>query len=261
MKTDVLEWLPVQALANDQILAAIGVAVAKWAGLWFGIAKFDLVDVETSYDYHPHNARCEMAQRYGGGLWLVDYEACAQNLALLALDAGSKSFAPTAGDQQLLSAFGKSIVDDFANMIAHELGLEHNRYPDQAWTAAHGSLRLGLASASASADLDTLMTLVIEGPALVAFRKRLIAADPVERGALLDRQSAVVRTACTCSARFGFAKLGKSDFVGLEAGDVIMLDQLIAEPIDLTLSTTGQLVAKASPKFDEDRLIMTMCEL
>lgn len=256
-----LEWLPIQALANDQILASISAAVTKWTGLWFGTAKFDLIDVEASYDYHPLNVRCETAQRYGGGLWLVNYEACAQKLALLALDAGSKNFAPTAGDQHLLSAFGKSIVDDFANMISHELGFEHSQYPDKAWTAAHGSLRLGLASASVSADLDTLMTLVIEGPALVAFRKRLIVADPVERGALSDRKSAVVRTPCTCSARFGFAKLGKSDFVGLEPGDVIMLDQLIDEPIDLTLSTTGHLVAKASPKFDEDRLIMTMCEL
>lgn len=252
-----LEWLPVQALADDQILAAIGAAVTKWAGLWFGIAKFELSDVETSCDYHPFDVRVETAQRYGGGLWLVNYEGCAKNLALLALDAGSKNVAPTAGDLQLLTAFGERIVDDFANVIVDELGLEQNRYPDQAWTAANGSLRIGVASP----DLDMLMTLVIEGAALVAFRKQLIAPYRPKSDVLSDRQSAGMRTPCTCSARFGFAKLGKSDFVGLEAGDVIMLDRRIDEPIDLMFSTTGRLVAEAHPKFDNDRLIMTMCQL
>lgn len=252
-----LEWLPVQALANDQILAAIGAAVAKWTRLWFGSAKFTLVDVETSRNYHPLDVDDKTARRYGGGLWLINCEYYAQNLALLALDAVAKNLALTAGDRQLLTAFGERIVDGLANMIAAELELEQEQYPDQAWTAVHGSLRIGLASA----NLDASMILVIEGAALVAFRKRLIAPYRPMSNVLSDRQSAVVRTPCTCSARFGFARLGKSDFVGLEAGDVIMLDQRIDEPVDLTLSTTGQLVAKASSRFDEDRLIMTMCQL
>ena len=257
MKTDVLEWLPVQALANDQILAAVGAAVAKWAGLWFGIAKFALVDVETSRNYHPLEVHDKTARRYDGGLWLVNCGDYAQNLALLALDAVAKNSAHTASDRQLLSVFCERIADGIANMIADELELEQEQYPDQAWTAAHGSLRIGLASA----NLDASMILVIEGPALVAFRKRSIAPYRPKGDVLSDRQSASVRTPCACSARFGFARLGKSDFVGLEAGDVIMLDQRIDEPVDLTLSTTGQLVAKASSKFDEDRLIMTMCQL
>lgn len=230
MSPSVRQWLPPQIAERPVIRSTLDMAVSAWSERWFAGAT---VSVSRTHQTGRRAVSGEIVMVMGeSAVRLKLVGEGRTRLAGLALDMVIERLELTESDRRLVEGVARDVMDDLLRTLHTALGLpcegEARSVPDG--PIPHGGLDVFLAE-GAGPDL-AVMTLPLSD--LVAVR---LAAMPAPRrpqtplGALSD---AVAEAAVPLRARLGAARLSLGELRSLAVGDVVLLDQVIDEPLDLT---------------------------
>ena len=215
-------WLPKDAFTEERILQVLANSVAAWSANWFARARVAVSEI--SQDSHAAlttERRFALEMSLDGKRRLLN--------ALLDVDLSRES--GREGDSRVLSALAVHVVEDLGERIDALLSVD-------AAGSSGRVINVGLAI-----EGWAIVTLLIAEEALVPLIKAGIeAAAP--QCPVSSREAALGRTRLVAHAVLGRTELGLSDLKELNAGDVLVLDRGLSEPVELLLA--GRALARGT---------------
>ena len=239
MTTDVWDWLPDGALAATEVLDRLDGALEAWCIRWF--PSWRLVRQNLKFAPPPPvepvvASGSSLLIRAGAGHEDV-VTARALNLDLARLEL-------TDGDRALADAFRDRMFGDLVRTVEAALASEALVMDD-----ASGRVIVDLR------DDEGRKLLLIETTRAVLGRARRMSVDPAPapRAALIPVATAIADAPVTVRARLGSSSVSLSEARRLSAGDILVLDQALDAPFDLTgpgdvTIACATLVDTASPR-------------
>lgn len=221
-----------QAFTPDAICEALADPVAKWSQRWF--VREAATVAAARHDSGPQPIVPPQVQRVDGAVATATLAGRGKRQMLeTALDVVLAEQMPGEGDHRLLDAFATEIVEDLVAGIDGFLG--GPVAPTQAGGRIVASIAIGHVE---------LLSIAFPDHALVARLKG--RCRPLRRttGTPVGRLAALRDTVLVAEAVLGRVRLPVGEVEQFAVGDVLLLDQLLADKIALRLAAQGDPIAK-----------------
>lgn len=260
MTRRIVEWLPTNSLFDHRISEQIDCAVEEWGKLWLpvGTSGYSVSEFVASKWDQRWSPKEQTWDAIGAGLVQFSGENASLSLAKALVDAPESSLKPSQADKNLLSLFARDALADLAEIIVEKLGAlsiptkaEHNlTQPLKIAELKLRSVTKWLPDLHIGLPLDML----------VSARKALIgspAGKPPEPTKLVN---AITDERITVMAKLGTAQIAAADLLGLEAGDVLVLDTLVTKSFPIISTKSGEAICMARLEHDDGRLHLQVAE-
>jgi hypothetical protein len=220
-------WLPATALRADQLESRLSQAIDEWSHKWFarrpmrlvGASSGDVIDGEWQ------------ALDEGLGLSVTPNGPSAIAAALLDLSADEKLSAPA--DDAVVERLARTCVEDLKDRLCGLLGLP----VDSLWLGESfpGAGVAGATFWSIGTDGEPSALCLRADPELLVRLAKRGVATPAERLDLRPLREGLVRQPVALSAFLGGCELTLSEVASLAPGDVLVLDQAVGDPLELSV--------------------------
>lgn len=256
MTTRANEWLPVEALVDPRLKARLDEAVLRWGERWLGaagmfeIAGFGHRKPITKLPTTPIDWRATET-----GISCVWTEQLALKFGLVIVDSKDRNRLRSKSDKTLLAGLAWEALLDLTDLFAKSLRLETGSHQ----FSADYERQIGWRVNSITKLLPEL-EFKVPASALVPARKALIGSNTAVYAAEDRLSDLCANTSLPIQAVLGAANMSWSECRDLEAGDVVILDQLLEMPFPLTALKSGSEVCKVSLSQDESRLRLAVVE-
>jgi flagellar motor switch/type III secretory pathway protein FliN len=221
----VSNWLPRDAYGADAVKAALAGIVADWSAAWFARHAVTISAVRAG--------REALVPARSGGLSVEGYpvraelsESGEQHLLEATLDVDLSANPPNGKDTTLLKAVAAEAVEDLVKALNN--GLEAGNPTGPTVGAKQINIILSVAG-------NAMMTLMLPEHSLVSALKARLGPPAASATALVSRVAALSTTRVVAEGLLGRAEIEVSDLKGLSAGDVLLLDRSLSEPVELRL--------------------------
>lgn len=228
----VRDWLPLEAFDPEAISGILADPVAKWSQRWFARSAAGVATIR--HESGLPSIVLPQIQRIDGAVTIATLPGRGKrHLLETALDVSLAEHMPNEGDHQLLDAFATEVVEDLVSGVDGLLGGLDAR-PD----------RGNRIVATISIARIELLSLSFPDHALVPRLKNrhLPLRRPTDKPG--SRLAALRDTTLVTEAVLGSARLPVGDVEGLAIGDVLVLDQMLADRIILRLAGQHDPIAK-----------------
>ena len=244
------DWLPAEASERGAVRAAVETVIAGWASHWFGRGDLRLFEWALAERGRPVDPAAW--RPCGPGLEVCCPVRAANRLAGLALDARLEGMDLGERDRLLVSAFARRIVDDLVERLRRLFVGD----TETVQTVARPDDRR--ITASIADGSDVLISLSVSTALLLGLTRRTLPAPPVAARIAGDRLSALGHSAVRLEVTLGTATLSLAEAKGLACGDVLVLDRRLADPAELSLASSADVVARGVLTEDDGRLALVL---
>lgn len=237
------DWLPAGIVAGEGVRNAVSSAVAAWCEDWFARPAVRLAHLRT-VEPEPAVLRAGW-RRIGGQLAANLPRRNASRLLGWALDVQLEQQEQTETDQRLLEAFENRMLADLGRRIETALGMPLSGTPAFEAVDDPGGPYGGVSMALADAHEGDLMQLALPIEALLPFCRSSMPPRRERSEPMADLLPALGPTTVRIAASLGRAELSLDDLRNLAPGDVLVLGTGVNDPIDISLSGSQAVLAKA----------------
>lgn len=256
MTTKANEWLPVEALIDPRLKARLDEAVLRWGERWLGVAgTFEIADFGHRKPTAKLPATTVDWRNTETGISCVWTEQLALKFGLVIVDSKDRNRLRSKSDKTLLAGLAWEALLDLTDLFAKSLRLETGSHQ----FSADYERQIGWRVNSITKLLPEL-EFKVPASALVPARKALIGSNTAVYAAEDRLSDLCANTSLPIQAVLGAANMSWSECRDLEAGDVVILDQLLEMPFPLTALKSGSEVCKVSLSQDESRLRLAVVE-
>ena len=245
-------WLPDTAAGAAAVERRFAEIVENWSAHWFARQILLPADPAASPAVEPEGLRLLRSEE---GLTLGTDAAARRTIALLMLDAPAAQDAGTEDDGRLLERLANSVLDDLCGRLSVGSGTPATATrwleADEASPQEDGAAFM----AFASTPRHPLVRLSVPRSiaATLARQKQSSSTGTASLAPLAPLADALRRQPVRLSAHLGSCRVTLADLVGLEPGDVLVLDTPLAEPVPLVLDG-GSRAGSCSVQQENDRL-------
>lgn len=212
MNLKVRNWLPKSAFGEAAVKAGLGDAIAAWSSRWFAGAQAAVASVH-----------------HGGGPVTIDMPPRSKRYLLeAALGIELAGQVLCEADRQLLDALAQKIAEDLLAELDRVLGTDDG-----------DGERLGVRLAIGE---NEILSLALPEHLLVPVLKRRLGGAMARNKIAASRAEALKKTKLNMHGHIGRADLAISELRQLGAGDVLVLDRMVGEPVELRLA--GSVIAR-----------------
>ena len=256
MTTRANEWLPVEALVDPRLNARLDEAVSSWGERWLGsVSAFEI----TGFGLRKPIAKLPAIpvdwRATETGISCVWSEQLALKFGLVIVDSKDRNRPRSKSDKALLTGLAWEVLLDLTDLFAKTLRLEAGLHG----LSADYEKQIGWRVNSITKLLPEL-EFKVPASALVPARKALIGSNTAIYAAEDRLSDLCANTSLPIQAVLGAANMSWSECRGLEAGDVVILDQLLGMPFPLTAQKSRSEVCKVSLSQHEDQLRLAVVE-
>lgn len=224
-------WLPDEALVAPEVLGRLDAAVEAWSERWFrGLA---LTRRRTLFEA----ASGGRVTASGPRVAVRATETEVAKLVTRAVGLDIERLELTEADQAVLAAFRKAMMDDLAGAFEEALG-QPGASP---CPAASGAVAFELAAD----DGRKVVAVETSRAALATARLAGLAPPTRTRPALASLRAAIADLPVRLSVRLGSAAVALPEVRRLGAGDVVILDRGLDEPLVVASGSPETVVACA----------------
>lgn len=236
------EWLPDEALVDHRLKLVADETLLRWSERWLGQAsgythsKFKLIKPAVAAPISVAEWRQSSA-----GMDCNWSETLGTRLGLAIVDAKDRKSQLSASDKALLVELAWDALSDLADMIRKGLHIGPMAVADSQsslglieWQVRHTEKHLP--------DL----ALRLSASAFVAARKAIIGTKIFERETSGPLSLACADAKVKVKAILGDARISWGELKTLEPGDVVVLDQLMADSFPLLSAKSGAEVCRLS---------------
>lgn len=244
------DWLPAEASERGVVRAAVETVIAGWASHWFGRGELRLFEwalAETGRPVDPAAWRS-----CGPGLEVCCPLRAASRLAGLALDVRLEGMDLGERDRLLVSAFARRIVDELVERLRRLF------VGDAETVASEPRPDERRITASIADGSDVLISVSVSTALLLGLTRRTLPALPAPARIAGDRLSALGRSAVRLEVTLGTAMLSLAEAKGLACGDVLVLDRRLADPAELSLASSADVIARGVLTEDDGRMALVL---
>jgi flagellar motor switch/type III secretory pathway protein FliN len=253
--TQARAWLPAGALDDGTLAALVSGAVEAWSAKWILRGSMEVVKPLAPIVGPAPAGRWRVLPE---GAALAVEEEAELALAAMMLDAATVARAPTEADRRLCHALAQTAITDLCRRLASAFGLPGDSlWRDAEARAFDGS---GFGCEIGRAGQPAAMQLRVSTESAVAVRRGSARSVP-QRSALGPLDEALAKQRVGLSARLGRCHLTLAEFTGLGPGDVLILDQDPAGPLDLTVEGADPPVARCAIEEDGHGYRLKILEL
>ena len=215
-------WLPKDAFSLEAVGACLSGPLAAWAERWFIRAPAAVAAVRAGEAAAPApqslntegvHAALELSGR--GKRRLLE--------AALDIDLADQPLSE--GDRRLLDAFAQQISQDLIAGLDEALSTETQ---DAGGMPVVSTITVG--------GHDVFSLLVSDHVLVPLIKAHVPNSPPPRQRPLMRRAEALKRTKLSAYGFLGRAELGLDELEGLNVGDVLVLDRMLAEPVELRLA-------------------------
>ncbi|HWW12225.1 MAG TPA: FliM/FliN family flagellar motor C-terminal domain-containing protein [Brevundimonas sp.] len=233
-------WLPEGALSDPAALAPLDETLADWCRRWLPDDRLRCQAPVFGIGPDPHSAVAEgrhfALQTPRTGPDALAARAMAVDLARLEIGEG---------DRKIIDAFRDEMLADLSKTLDGAAGLAADAPADRS-----GAVQIAVSDRDGRKVLILMTTRAV----LAQMRRSRLPKRTARRSPLSSIRSATADATVSVSAHLGSAVMPVSEARRLAAGDVIILDRNLDEPIELTTIPDGAslacgiLVDTASPR-------------
>lgn len=243
---EVRDWLPRDALGHEVVREMLEQAVAGWTERWF-VGAYASIAAARVVAADPRGANDEGWRVYRHSVGIRVTRPALARMVEKALDlAGPPPSPPSEADTYLLAGLERKILQDLTEAIEQAFGLPGDLSPDPRKIADPFAGAGGLAVSLADPAGRDILTLGL--PAAAAWtRLKTRLAPPrrrTERFEPLARPLGAVDVGI--EAVIGGVELTLAELNDLAAGDVLILDRRLDQPVDVAGVASGAIVAIAT---------------
>ncbi len=230
MTNGVKNWLPIDAFTLDLVKSVLADPIAGWSDSWFTRATASISAVRTGGRQPVATAQSLSIQ---GSQVVLDVPAHRKRLllqALLGMDLSTETLGEA--DRHVLDVFVTKVVEDLVSTVEGAIAGADD-------TADRGPL----VEVTLSMSAHDVLGIWLPVAALVPLVKGHLGGAREQLAAPRNRSEALRGTQIAMNAVVGRAELTMNDLQELNAGDVLILDRALNEPIELRVPGNNQAFA------------------
>lgn len=224
-------WLPKGAFSLQAVGQCLSEPLAAWSARWFvrGAVAVAAVHGEdaASHPPAPHSVTVD-----GAHAALELSGRGKRRLLEAALDTDLAERPLSDGDRRLLDGFARTILDDLAVRVE---GMFEAPADGDAADRIVCTITLGTSD---------VLTVSVASADLVPLLKKRAPAAQASTAATVRRSEALRRTKLDMHGFLGRAEIAMHELKELAAGDILVLDRKLTEPVELRLSDSGAALAR-----------------
>ena len=228
-------WLPKDAIAAEAARVPFRELVAGWSATWFARGGVDFGGVEPSGHGHDLDGETTVLN---DDLTLAVPEAAIPALGELMFGRPADGAVPTPADRGFVAAAVGRAIDDLRERVAQQFQLPR----DAAWRPGAGAPPAGYGFRIRITGQGGALTVIVTERLLIAAIKKRLGSARSNRP-LGSISEALMHQSIVLSALAGTCSVPMREIVGLDVGDVLVLDRRLDETASLMVD--GQV--KSSP--------------
>jgi flagellar motor switch/type III secretory pathway protein FliN len=253
------DWLPFDALTNPAITSAFNAAVSEWSNRWFGDRPFELTRVNPQRGNPTLKSAKSEWRAFGQGIFFDWSEKTQFALAEQGLHASVAQSKLSKDDKNLMLGFSERIIDDLAKALGDVVGQDERQ--SQNGMSAHpyengGGLELQICSVLNKVVIKS----GISSSALTRLRKKQCNRNVPGKIQAVSMEDILGPVVIAYAAEIGSASMSALELHTMVEGDVVVLDQPLAKPLDILAESSGRLLFKAMLGQHEGHLTLTAHE-
>jgi hypothetical protein len=236
--------LPKDAFSLEAINACLTGPVTDWSRRWF--ARTPAVVAAVRSEVCPSQAPAPDRQTVGACAALELSGRGKRHLLEAALDIDLSDQPLTESDRRLLDVFARKAVEDFIAALESML-------PDTGNSTPGAQIVVTIAIGG-----KDVLTLEAPEQVFVPLIKKVLGGPRAAPRTVARRSEALRRTKMRAFGYLGRAEIGIGDLETLSAGDVLILDRALSEPVELRLAGSAAALARGKLCRNADQISLQL---